>query len=258
MLPLLRDKSVIALCPDRVIAVRWHKRHIIAHSILPVSGSVLSSVAQLLTDEAFRKTDATLLLSSHFMHFAVMPWNEAFLSAEEELVLAQHHFMELYGESKSWEIRVSGAGIGAPALACAVAEDFIGNIPPLFASSGVRLKSIQPYLMAGFNACRKVLPEGCAWFVLAEKGMYCIALLQDGQWQRIRQLKTLEFDEVLLALERESLLSEQDAGRDVYLYAPRQRTDKIESGSWTIVSVAMSPLPGIADVENYAMTAAVA
>lgn len=254
MLPSLRDKAVIALCPDRVIAVRWHKGRVAAKAVLPVSGGVISSLSSLLAGEEFRNTDATVILSNHFMHFSVMPWNGAFLSGEEELALVQHRFNETYGEATAWAIRQSKGAVGAPTLASAVAKDFLESITHLFASSGVKLKSIQPYLMAAFNACRKKLPKEPAWLVLAEQGFFCIALLRDGQWHRIRLLKSGELDEALLALEREALLCEEDAGREIYLYAPENPEWIAASGAWSMHALEMPTLPDILDAE-YVMTA---
>ena len=254
MLPSLRDKAVIALCPDRLIAVRWHKGHVAAIAVLPVSGGVISSLSRLLAGEEFRNTDATVILSNHFMHFAVMPWNGAFLSGEEEMALAQHRFNETYGEATAWAIRLSAGAIGAPTLASAVAKDFLESITHLFASSGIKLKSIQPYLMAVFNACRRKLTKEPAWFVLVEQGLFCIALLRGGQWHRIRLLKSGSWDEALLALEREALLCEEDAGREIYLYAPKNPEWIAASGSWVMHALEMPSLPDILDAE-YVMTA---
>ncbi len=241
MLPLLRDKSVIAIGKDRLSALRLHSGKVIAKQSLPISGDVLPALSEFLKEILFKKTDATVILSNHFMRYAVLPWNETYLSDKEMLAIAQHRFAENYGDG--WEIRLNDSAAQAPILACATPKDLISGVLAKFSSSGIRLKSIQPYLMHAFNSARKKIPSEPAWFVLEENGLFCIARIGNGQWKSVRLLRSEKWEEAMLAIEREALMSEEKVGQKIYLcsYSPK----KTASDPWSLIPLELSLLPSI-------------
>lgn len=233
MLRLWRDQVRIALCPDRVITVHYRaglRPRIVAKQVHHYSAAepgwqaALPVLQAALVNTDWKNADATLILSNHFMRFLLLPWNDVALTGAEKLSLLQHRFSEVYGEaSASWELRLHEGAFAAPSLASAVDSDMLEQLQGIFKASPLRLKSIQPYLMSAFNACRRDLGDGAAWLVLVEQGMSCIGLLHRGQWQSIRLRRTGSdwFDETMLALEREILLADHSSeSRKVLMYAP--------------------------------------
>ncbi len=233
MLRLWRDQVRIALCPDRVITVHCKaglRPRIFAKQVHMCSGSEAGWQAALpvlqaaLDNPDWQNADATLILSNHFVRFLLLPWNDISLTDAEKLSLLQHSFSEVYGEaSATWELRLSDGSFGSPSLASAVDQVLLEQLKGIFNESRVRLKSIEPYLMTAFNACRRDLGNDAAWFVLAEQGVFCIGRLHKGQWQSIRSRRTESdwFDEAMLVLEREMLLADKESdGSKVYMYAP--------------------------------------
>ncbi len=241
MLRLWRDQVRIALCPDRVITVHCKaglRPRIVAKRVHNYSGSdtgwqtVLPVLQAALNNPDWQHADATLIISNHFVRFLLLPWNDVALNDAEKLSLLRLRFAEVYGEaSATWELRLNEGSYGAPSLASAVDQGLLEQLNSVFNASQLRLKSIQPYLMTAFNACRRELAKDAGWLVLAEPGMFCIGLLHNGQWQSIRSRRTgnvIEsdwFDEAMLALEREMLLAESGSEScKVFVYAPGSLT----------------------------------
>lgn len=118
----------------------------------------------------------TVVLSNHYVRYALLPPSKALRSEADWLAYAQHLFEATYGAAaRAWEIQVSGRV--AAAVDAALLEE-LRTIPTL--------GSVQPYFMAAFNARRKHLRTSSAWFVVQEPGRLALALLCDGQWKLIR------------------------------------------------------------------------
>jgi hypothetical protein len=233
VLRLWRDQVRIALCPDRVITVHCKaglRPRIVAKQAHKYFGAekgwpaVLPVLQAALDNPDWQNADATLIVSNHFVHFLLLPWNDVFLTDAEKLSLLRHRFAEVYGEaSATWELRLDEGSFGSPSLASAMDQDLLGQLKSIFNASPLRLKSVQPYLMTAFNVCRRELSDGAAWFVLAEHGVFSVGLLHNGQWQsiRLRRAESRWFDEAMLVLEREMLLAENGTGSSkVFVYAP--------------------------------------
>jgi hypothetical protein len=89
---------------------------------------------------------------------------------------------------------------------------------------GVRLRSLQPYLMAAYNRVRPELGQGNVWFAVTEAERVCIMRLENGAWRSIH-CRSLATDNPLAALvtvlEREQQLAGLDPQTDTtVLYAP--------------------------------------
>lgn len=142
----------------------------------------------------------TVVLSNHFVRYAVVPWSAALASAAEEEAYVRHHFVRIHGErAKTWSVRASPDGDDLR-LASAVDASLIDSIQRSFDGSKAKLVSIQPALMAAFNRARKDIPRAGAWLVLAEAGRACVALYAGG-WRAVQNARGA-WEEVL---ERERL-----------------------------------------------------
>ena len=132
----------------------------------------------------------TVELSSHFVRYALVPWNDALATPAEEEVYLRHHFAKIHGErAKAWTFRASEAAPGAPRLASAVDAALVEALKKAFAGKRAKLVSIQPALMRRFNAVRRSLPPAGAWLVLAEPERACIALHGPEGWRAVQSTK---------------------------------------------------------------------
>jgi len=128
------------------------------------------------------KVDVTIVLSNHFARYTIVQPQEG-ATAEEELSLARFQFAKIHGErARGWEVRLSRAG-GGPRLACAIDASLLERLKACFPKGGkARLASVQPALMAAYNASRKRVPREGAWLLLTEPGRSCLARLASKGW----------------------------------------------------------------------------
>lgn len=164
---LWRTERRVGLGPDRLV---------LSDAILPAENGALEA---LRSRAEGRRT--TVILSNHFVRYAVLPWAKGISTDQEWQAYAAHAFRAVHGNCASqWSILVSGCGrTSRVASAVDVAlVDTLRSIP------GVR--SIQPYLMAAFNRARRAIGKSTAWFVVHEPRRLTLALLSEGEWRLVR------------------------------------------------------------------------
>lgn len=154
-------------------------------------------------DLAGLKGRITVTLPNSLVRYLVMPWSDALEGEAEEEAYLRHHFSRVYGErAKSWTFRWSGG------LACAVDKDLLEEI-----SSQKPVVSIQPALMAAFNAARGRIPSAGAWLVLAEEERACVALFARRRWLAVQNARGAWQD----ILERERLRCDAGAAEVLHV-----------------------------------------
>ena len=132
------------------------------------------------------KLDLTVVLSNHFARYTIVA-PQADATAEEELALARFQFAKIHGDrARGWEVRLSRAGDG-PRLACAIDASLLERLKACFPKGGkARLASVQPALMAVYNAARKRIPREGAWLLLTEPGRSCLARVAPKGWGSVQ------------------------------------------------------------------------
>lgn len=156
---------------------------------------------QALKAQTLRAAHATVVLSNHFVRYALVPWSDALAGPAEEEAYRRHHFARIHGErAKSWLLRSSEDAPGAPRLCSAIDRALLEELKACFPKSGkARLVSVQPQLMAVFNRWRAAIPRSGAWLMLVEADRACAALHAKGRWQSVQNAR----GEWLALLERE-------------------------------------------------------
>lgn len=189
---LRRAELRVGLCPERLVL----RDRIVA-------GTGLDEFRVL----APRRAPLVAILSNHFVRYAVLPASSDLVSEAEWLAYARHEFATTYGSaSADWDIRICATGRAGPKVASAVDRALLESLRKVPA-----LVSVQPYLMAAFNARRKVLRRSTSWFVLQEPGRVTLALFTGGVWQLIRTRQVQEDwrDRLPDLLDRETAASGQ-------------------------------------------------
>ena len=187
------EHLVIGLAPERLSAVRLEGRlrsRIGERYDLALSASdgeswdaPLAALEILLEQPDWSARDLVVILSSHYVHYAVLPASED-LATSEQNDLAHLVFRNLFGElSHDWELRVSYAG-DAPTLASAVPQSLLKALYDICEGRG-RLRSIQPAWMSVFNGVRQQLDAANGIMALVESGRISLASIEDGQWRSI-------------------------------------------------------------------------
>jgi len=178
----------------------------------PAYGNELwqGAVAGLKSLEFKERCNVTLVLSSQFVRYAVVPWSGALATAAEEDAYVRHHFVKIHGErAKGWVLRASEGAAGAPRLASAIDAALLEEIRNSFPQGGkAKLSSVQPQLMSRFNHHRKSIPASGAWLVIVEPDRACVALHAGGGWRSVQSGKGPWLD----LLERERFRVHADDG----------------------------------------------
>lgn len=258
MSPLLRDELRIVLTPNQVLLARigrsvsWRglERRVLEKKVISCAdcaggqakggdaagsaaqwGAAVQALESALAKQAGRRVFATVVLSNHFMRYALLPWSDVPGDEAEEIAYARHAFRQTYGDAtENWDVRLSPGKVGMPQLASAVDPHLPDALRELFGRTGIELESIQPHLMAAYNTCQAILHRRNAWFALVEPGNLCLALLRQGRWESLRTMR-LDGDgrvALPLILEREAILAESaTATDDVFLWGPWLRNEQL-------------------------------
>ena len=164
---------------------------------------------------AWPRSRVTVVLSNHFVRYALVPWSAALSTPAEEQAYLRHHFAKIHGErAKGWLYRASEGRRGEPRLASAVDGELVAAIKQVFAGSKAKLVSVQPALMHVFNGARAAVPHPAgAWLVVAEPDRACVALHANGAFRAVQNAK----GEWRALLERERYRADGDTTRRVLL-----------------------------------------
>lgn len=178
------ERVTLGLAPAEVtVAHRSGEKQAVpchpAFGAQPWQGAVAAVAALKLMSRA------TVVLSNHFVRYAIVPWSNALTSDAEELAYVKHHFGKIHGErAKAWALRWSENGKGSR-LAAAIDAELIAELRRALP----RLVSVQPYLMAAINRSRAAIPKEGAWLALVEDGRACVALHSGGSVRSVQNLR---------------------------------------------------------------------
>lgn len=223
MLRSWRDRYNVALCPERLLAVRRRPgpRTVVDFKIAesftpPASGPIwkaaAETLARFLESLPVRRGEVGIVLSNHFVRYLLVPWNAHIASAAEFGSYVAAAFADVYGEMHSeWQIMVSAERAGSPRLAAAADRALLQAIRDSVGAARLRLASVQPYLMAAFNAFGRRRRETDFAFVVLEAKRLCLLAAQGGAWRHV-SVSGAPDDPVQLAalLERELCLARLD------------------------------------------------
>jgi len=248
---LRSDEIGVALFPDRLLIARvgggWRRifkqREVIqlaaAAAGAPAWQPAVEALAGKVMDGALSHANVSLVLSSHFVHYTLVPWSELLRSEAEQVSYARQRFVRVHGESaEGWEIRLSRAGSQKARVACGIPQTLIEALNEVMSPIGRRYRSLQPHLMASFNRWRSKLGARPGWFSVVEPGLTCLALLENGKWQSLRAVKLHAnwAEQLPEILAREQCLADDQPGIDlVSVFSPDlPAAAALEKGPWKV------------------------
>ena len=258
-----RGKLTAALLPDRLVIARvegrWSPRLSqyettaldAAAPGVPRWRPALEALAVKVKTGAMSAAEITLVLSNHFVHYGLVPYNDVLGGEDEQLAFARHRFATVYGsQTDAWALRLSPAYPHEARLACGVETSLVTAIDDALAPLGGAYCSLQPHLMASFNRSRARIGKRATWFVVAEPGLLCIALFESGQWKSIHSVKVgLDWAAELSAVlaREECLIDGEVECRKVLLFAADVAVPTFAaSGKWQIERLLPKLVPGMA------------
>ncbi|HEY8069142.1 MAG TPA: hypothetical protein VIF38_09650 [Burkholderiales bacterium] len=269
---LLPDRVLVALAPAALAYARVRRapRTAVIHhgsaECSPAGGpepwrGAVAALAPLADSLKAGRVDVTLVLSNHFVRYALVPSDPGLDTEEEQLAFARFCFAKIHGErSKAWQIRLDRRGPGSAQLASAVDDALLQAMQACFKpGAAVRLVSVQPYLMAAFNRWGRQLPTAGGSLLLVEPDRACLARLENGRWSAVHSARG-SFDgatEWVRFLERERhLVAEAVPATEVLIHAPSLAAGSIETGDWRFMSVAQPAVAGLTGRPDFYLSAA--
>ena len=160
MLPLWSKPATLALSPEG-IALRHPATPNGEIRQLSKAASTPRTWENLLTEltemaPGLEIGHVRLILSNQYMRYAILPWQNGVLHADDWQALGEHHMRKLFGTvSEAWEVRVSMHGYGESMLISAIDREPYSRLLELAAQYGWTIQAIEPVLMAVFNTYLK-------------------------------------------------------------------------------------------------------
>lgn len=253
----LTDELHVSLSPAQVgvaqvrrsLGIKGIKREVLAKQSINCSpdpqafvwGGALQALDTLLPQYAADHPNVIIMLSNHFVRYTLVPWSDLVTGEEQLQAYTRHCFQITYGGmSANWALRLSRATVGASQLASAVDEKLLVACNEVIKRHGLKLASVQPYLMSAFNQLKLQLQGLDAWFALAEPGTICLAQLQQGKWVSFRTVRLgNNWEEFARFLLREAFMEgneQQVTEQSLYLYAPHMGYTHNING-WKIIEL---------------------
>jgi hypothetical protein len=196
--------------------------------------------------------DVTIVLSNHFVRYALVPHRSNLESDTEDLAFARYCFSRIHGDrSGTWETLLSGSPARGVRVASAVDTAVLEAVRACFPPRGkLRLVSLQPYLMTAFNRWRRRIKGASAWLLLPEPGRACLARLERGSWAGVQNVKGA-FDaprQWAALLDRERNLADGTQMPFEVLVCTDREAERQEStaGPWRFRRLPAATLPGLA------------
>ena len=183
----------------------------------PAWKAAVDALAQALDPPPPRAARARVVLSNHFVRYAVVPWRDDAAAPAEREAFVRHVFRESYGSaSEAWTLREDNAAAGCASLACGVDTQLIESVRETFRKARMRVAAIQPLYMSAFNRHRRAMGENGA-FLVYEHGRLCSGSFHASQWRAIQNSRVDVGTPLEAAIEREVLLHGLGADAPVFL-----------------------------------------
>jgi len=165
-------------------------------------------------DEVFKgskdRSNVDITLANQYVRYLVLPSLPTKTKKHVFEQYAKHAFIETFGDiANEWQIVINPFNHGKSLMACATPSSLINEILDKCATFNIKVSSIKPYLMAGFNLLRKKKSQSHVCFIQAEAEGYLVALIVDETWVSVNFFKQSIDDEQLLlqTIKREMLIA---------------------------------------------------
>ena len=223
-LPAFQDQMRIFLHPQQVVVVRSKRnraRQVIDKTIVSCAGDAsvesgvaswspaVAALAKTLREGCWQGANPQLVLSNHFVRYALIPWNDGLANQSERDAFLRHSFHLVYGDAaRGWDLRLSHNGVNQAAVASGIEPALLQDIHTAFGTAGFNVSAIYPHLMIGINHAQQQLSQTTYWFVLVEQGRVCIAMIHDGLWLSVKSFAVGRQPEaqIAAAIEREAII----------------------------------------------------
>lgn len=192
------------------------------------------------------RADASIVVSNHYVRFALVPDAARLRNDTERELAARHTLQFVYGDtSAQWRIAVDRAGGKGPAIAAGIDSALVDAIVSTLKAAGLRPATLKPLFASALNASRRALGNGPAWFGVVEPGRLALAYVENGAWQslRVHRLRRGLTEELPVLLEQDRLTGlvrgAVDGNARIVIASNDAVTVELPAGSGTLQPVAV-------------------
>ncbi len=112
-----------------------------------------------------------VVLSDHFVRYALVAWNESLVADAERLAFARLALGEIYGSmAEGWAVTLDQQPAGQASFACAMDRDLLQALREAAGRHGLRLRAVSAALGERINRHRLALRDE----------VFCLASLEPG------------------------------------------------------------------------------
>lgn len=234
---LMRAKSLtVALCPDAVGVVLRESRaqprreyfDVVAEDGASWRGA-LDGLAQWLTRNNHERGRASVVVSSRFVRYALVPWPSTELKRDEGSVWARFHLETVHGDMTGWTVACDTGEFGRARVACAMPDAFLHALRETLTTRKISADAIRPAFVNGWNGWRKLVKPG-RFFGVAESDRLVLGCCGQRGWESLRVLSAKgSCDELIALVRREHVLMGKTGTPNALLFAPG--TASVPSGT---------------------------
>ncbi|HYL18762.1 MAG TPA: hypothetical protein VEV20_08770 [Burkholderiales bacterium] len=182
----------------------------------------LDTLASVLREQRGSVGRVEVVLSDHFVRYALIPWSENLVADSERLGFARLGFRNVYGPlSDGWDVCVDEQPAGQASFASAVDRPLIAGLRDVMSLAGGRLDTVRPALADCLNRHSRVLKEPEFCLAMSEPGRISLAFRSRAGWQAVRSRRIEgSVDEILpTLLKQESAAGSAPESGVLYLCA---------------------------------------
>ena len=184
------------------------------------------ALASMLNSATKGSSSVEVVVSSHFIRYAMVPWSDNLVRDAERLAFARLAFREVYGALvDSWEICLDEQPAGQPAVASAIDRDLLSAIRAAVSNAGAGLDGVVPALADCINRHRRAFKGREFCLASVEAGRLTFAFRGRAGWRAVRSRRVDgALDELLpTLLKQEASAAGVQEGGILYLCAPNVR-----------------------------------
>lgn len=188
MSPLSIKRWSVGLAPHRVTLAEQHLLRGVrlvgdAEPARPEWTAALAALGDLLPAGSTGRV--RVVISSHWLYYQLLPWNELLARRHDAHNLARAHFTRVYGNLALGRITLADQGWGKPMLACAIPAELEALIETNAIRYGLKLEAMLPDLQI-LQQLRPTRHKGTHALLLGQPGLWILLAGEDGVTTSVR------------------------------------------------------------------------
>lgn len=189
MSPLSTKRWSVGLAPHRVTLAEQDlfKGVQLVGDALPARpdwAAALATLSDLLPAKA--RGQLRVVISSHWLHYQLLPWNELLARRQDAQSLARAHFTRVYGSTLALgSITLADQGWGKPMLACAIPAELEALLSTNAIRHGLQLEGVLPDTHI-LDQLRPTSHKGTHALLLGQAGLWFLLAGEDGVTSSVR------------------------------------------------------------------------